>query len=87
MRDEASPDARVGQLFRRLSMLRVELGEPAFERTIQDLLRTLGVAALREAEARAVILRDRSRRPGDLRVRPFCERGQPEPWAAEEEAD
>ncbi|BAR47150.1 hypothetical protein [Methylobacterium aquaticum] len=89
MRDETSPDAQVGQLFRRLSTMRVELGEPAFERTIRDLLKTLGSAALREAEARAQVLRDRGvRRPGDIAVRPFAARSSPmDPWPGDFEGD
>lgn len=65
-------DADVGALFRRLCHLRTELGEPAFERTIHALLQTLGAAALREAEERARLLRDRTEpRPGDIKVIPF----------------
>ncbi|TNC11692.1 hypothetical protein FF100_18830 [Methylobacterium terricola] len=88
MRDDMNPDAQVGQLFRRLSTMRVELGEPAFERTIRDLLQTLGSSAMREAEARARALASRGgRHPSDVWVRPFADRRSSEGWLDEGASD
>ncbi|CAO4164080.1 hypothetical protein [Methylorubrum populi] len=80
MRDDANPDARVGSLFRRLSMLRIEFGETAFDRTIQSLLQTLGAAALGEAERRARALAERSTpNTRDVRVTVYADRRSPDP--------
>lgn len=80
-------DAMVGEVFRRLSCLRSELGEGAASRAVRDVLQALGASALREAETRARALRDcRGRRPGDLTVRPFADRRGPEPWPGDLDA-
>ncbi|MGW9820276.1 hypothetical protein ACUXK4_002847 [Methylorubrum extorquens] len=79
MRDDT--DARVGEVFRRLSIMRLELGEPALDRTLRDVLQTLGVAAHREAEHRARILAERKApRPSSVRVTAYADRRDPEPW-------
>lgn len=61
-------DVFVGEIFRRLTVLRSELGEGPFERTVRAILAALGTIALEEAERRAATLRDRDR-PRDPRVR------------------
>ena len=73
----ADPHRLLGEVFRRLSVMRAELGEHAFGRAVQAVLVALGGAALEEAERRARTLRERSTfRSADVRVtaaaaRPF----------------
>lgn len=73
----ADPDRLLGEVFRRLSLMRAELGEYAFARAVQAVLAALGGAALEEAERRARTLRDRTTlSSADVRVtaaaaRPF----------------
>lgn len=77
MRDDL--DAKIGEIFRRLSMMRLELGEGALDRAIQDVLQALGVAAHREAERRARALEERRKPPTtSIRVTAFADRRQPE---------
>lgn len=78
MRDDA--DTRLGEIFRRLALLRSELGENSYDRTVRDLLQALGASALREAEHRARTLDESGRpRPTDVRVTPFPARRPREP--------
>ncbi|GJE27528.1 hypothetical protein LKMONMHP_2388 [Methylobacterium organophilum] len=85
MRDDT--DARVGEVFRRLSIMRLELGETALDRTLRDVLQTLGVAAHREAEHRARILADRQALPrSSIRVTSYADRRDPEPWPEDRDA-
>ena len=70
MRDEQAPgvvstdaDRRVGQVFRRLSMIRLTLGEPVLRRAVHAILVTLGDVVLDEAEARARPLGPREANP------------------------
>lgn len=58
MRDDV--DALVGDLFRRLSLMRIELGEGALDRTLRELMKSLGASALAEAERRASALAART---------------------------
>ncbi|WP_411902311.1 hypothetical protein [Methylorubrum thiocyanatum] len=83
MRDDT--DARVGEVFRRLSIMRLELGETALDRTLRDVLQTLGIAAHREAENRARILAER-RAPAvqSIRVTAFADRRGPEPFGEDD---
>ncbi len=70
----------LGILFRRIFLLRTELGEPAYERSLKALLVALGASALDEAERRARILEGRTGpRPSDVRVSSTAARRQPEP--------
>ena len=73
MRDDL--DARVGEIFRRLSLLRLELGEGAMHQAVQDVLQALGVAAHRVAEDRARFLAARTApRTRSVAVTPFADR-------------
>lgn len=56
-------DRRVGQVFRRLSMIRLTLGEPVFRRAVHAILVTLGDVVLDEAEFRARSLGPRTAWP------------------------
>lgn len=79
MRDDI--DSRVGEIFRRLSIMRLELGEGAVDRTLRDVLQTLGTAAHREAERRAQAMEERyAPILPRIDVAPFSARGQPEPF-------
>ncbi|MGU3476570.1 hypothetical protein [Methylobacterium sp. D48H] len=53
----------VGEIFRRLAVLRAELGEDPFERSVKAVLSALGTVALAEAERRAAMLEARERPP------------------------
>lgn len=76
----SDPDSLLGILFRRIFLLRTELGEPAYERSLKALLVALGASALDEAERRARILEGRTGpRPSDVRVSSTAARRQPEP--------
>ena len=78
MRDDI--DRRVGEIFRRMAVLRVELGEPSFERTVRRVLAALGASALEEAELRARVLAERQAPPqSTIRVTAFADRAAPEP--------
>ncbi|MCJ2009581.1 hypothetical protein [Methylobacterium sp. J-092] len=73
-------DRAVGELFRRLSIMRVELGEPAWERTVGRVLAALGAAALEEAERRGRIVAAREATSAStVRVTAFARRLAPEP--------
>lgn len=73
------PDSQVGLVFRRLSAIRCELGEPALDRAVRATLVTLGRAAHEEAELRARIQRERERPVRDtVHVVPFAHRRVPE---------
>lgn len=73
-------DARIGQIFVRLSRLRIELGDGALDRTVHALLHALGASALREAERRARSLAARHQPLAtDIAVRPYDQRRPPEP--------
>lgn len=81
----ADVDARIGEVFRRLSIMRLELGEGALDRTLRDVLQALGAAAHREAEHRARILAARSAPPAStIRVTAFADRRGPEPFGDDE---
>ncbi|MCP1558841.1 UNVERIFIED_ORG: hypothetical protein M2438_002931 [Methylobacterium sp. SuP10 SLI 274] len=74
------PDSLLGILFRRIFLLRTELGEPAYERSLKALLVALGASALDEAERRARALEGRTGpRPSDVRVTATAARRQSEP--------
>lgn len=74
------PDSLLATLLKRICVLRTELGEPAYERSVQALLAALGTAALAEAERRARALAERTGpRPTDVRVTATAARRQPEP--------
>ncbi|MBD8907194.1 hypothetical protein [Methylorubrum zatmanii] len=76
----SDPDSLLGILFRRICVLRTELGEAAYERSLRALLVTLGASALDEAERRARDLEERiGTRPSDVRVTATAARRQPEP--------
>lgn len=82
MRDDL--DARIGEIFRRLSVMRLELGEGALDRTLRDVLQALGAAAHREAERRALALAERLKPPAaTFRVTAFADRRRPEPFDEE----
>lgn len=53
------PDRQVGEIFRRLSSMRFQFGEDAFERVVRAVLQAMGAAAMREAERNAAFLRER----------------------------
>jgi len=71
---QGSLDERVGLVFRRLSLIRVELGEAALDRTLRDVLQALGAAAHREAEDRAGILAARNAAKGVRQATPIAQR-------------
>lgn len=77
-------DTRVGEIFRRLSIMRLELGEGALDRTLRDVLQALGAAAHREAENRARSIRERADPPTTtVRVTAFANRRSPDPMEEE----
>lgn len=60
------PDRQVGEIFRRLSSMRFQFGEDAFERVTKAVFQALGAAAMAEAERHAAYIRHRAGfRPGD----------------------
>ena len=79
MRDDL--DIRIGEVFRRLSIMRLELGEGALDRTLHDVLQALGASAHREAERRAKALDERMKSPSSaIRVTAFAYRRGSEPF-------
>lgn len=77
MRDDI--DTRVGEIFRRLSIMRLELGEGALDRTLRDVIQVLGAAAHREAENRARALADRQAPPiSTIHVTAYADRRPPD---------
>ncbi|GJE56897.1 hypothetical protein [Methylobacterium thuringiense] len=79
MNDHTTPDTRssdllVGDLFRRLYLMR-DLSEVTFRAAIEGALVALGRAALEEAEARGRRVAERTgARPTDVRVTPWGQR-------------
>lgn len=72
--DTHSSDVLVGDLFRRLFLMR-DLSETAFRAAVEGALVALGRAAHDEAEARARRLADRTGpRPADVRVTAWGQR-------------
>lgn len=75
------PTRQVGEIFRRLSGCHVTYGEKAFVRIVAAVLVALGRAAMEEAEAQALRLRERSAppRPG-IRVSATARRVDFDAW-------
>lgn len=74
-------DTAVGEIFRRLAVLRSELGEGAFERSVRAVLTALGTIALAEAERRAAMLEERDRPPtSGIRVSATARRIDADLW-------
>jgi hypothetical protein len=67
-------DRRIGEIFRRLSVWRCELGPASLDRALADVMRALGAAAQREAEARAARLTARASAKSSIAVVPFVDR-------------
>ena len=80
-------DRQIGEIFRRLFLLREETGELALHRALHAVLVTLGRVALEEAERCARTLDDRrTPRPTDLKVTAFADRRPADTWDETSEA-
>lgn len=75
------PDRQIGEIFQKLSALRVACGEAALTRCVSAVLVTLGASAMAEAERRAHALAEPAgARPRDVRVTAWAQRKDSEPF-------